>query len=105
VELSRRSGVNKEKIYKWLQGGVDQPRRADRAKVLRAFGKNEVELFRDQSQIQQSQQLVEALELIERLCGPEKMNDDPYRDIRVVVRLALQHQLGYMTNKPAREQQ
>ena len=47
------------------------------------------ENFCDQSQ---TEQLVEVLKLIERLCGPENTNDDPYRDIRVVVRLALWQQ-------------
>jgi hypothetical protein len=56
----------------------------------------------DTGDFQQSEQLVEVLKLIERLCGPENTNDDPYRDIRLVVRLALQQ---HMTSKRAREEQ
>jgi len=103
AELSRQSGVNKETISKWVQGRVDQPRRADLAKVLRAFGKNEVELFCDQSEIQQQwQHLVEVLKLVERLCGPENADHDPCRDIRMVVRLALQRQPSCQTPQAPR---
>lgn len=45
AELARRSGVNKETIYKWVRGSVENPRGPDLDKVLSTLGKDEIELF------------------------------------------------------------
>jgi transcriptional regulator with XRE-family HTH domain len=44
-ELARRSGVNKETIYKWLAGGVANPRGGDLDRVLNCLDKSDLELF------------------------------------------------------------
>jgi transcriptional regulator with XRE-family HTH domain len=44
-ELARRSGVNKDAIYKWLAGGVTNPRGSDLDRVLNCLDKSELELF------------------------------------------------------------
>jgi SOS-response transcriptional repressor LexA len=43
-ELARRTGIDKEVIYQWLKGSVDNPRGNALAVVAAAFDKTEIEL-------------------------------------------------------------
>ena len=87
--FGERFGVEQASVSRWEKGAKHEKHLAELANMTVPEFFHSDEPPASGERLRQSEHLVEALKLIERLCGPETSNDDPYRDIRVVVRLAL----------------